>query len=583
VPYGEADAAYFFGREPDRRIITANLYASRLTILYGASGVGKSSVLRAAVAHHLHEEPRCAAVVFSAWHAAPLLNLQQAILDEVRRVVPDAAGAALPGDAGGLSLVDLIERCAGGLSGPLVVILDQFEEFFLYAAGDDSPASFAAQFARAVNKSDCPATFLISIREDALARLDRFERRIPALFDSYIRIDHLDAAAARDAIVRPLDVFNATAPPEQHMAVEDALVAAVIEQVKTGRVFIGGGGRGRLPGGDDGPEHGVRVVAPYLQLVLTRLWREEVRRGSHLLRAATLTALGGAERIVRTHLDEVMAHLRPNQQEDAAQIFSFLVTPSGTKIALTTGDLASYAGVPVRRIQAVAAVLARPDLRVLRPVTPALGESDDTRYEIFHDVLAPAILDWRARYFSRIGYSRQLLLTALIAGAAIVITQTLPGVPLLVLAVTRGAGLVLINTLPVAQVYRWFARSVGFAAPSLSLALYGGPNLGILLGVLLTGLWYVSTRWPPGADPNYPLGSITPAQYAVYLITVMPTVLIGFLTCVLMRSGGLLTYRAFRRFDLGFYGVYFAACALIATLIVLWILGLLPKEAQITF
>ena len=41
--------ALFFGRERDREIIVANLIASRLTVLYGESGVGKSSLLRAAV------------------------------------------------------------------------------------------------------------------------------------------------------------------------------------------------------------------------------------------------------------------------------------------------------------------------------------------------------------------------------------------------------------------------------------------------------------------------------------------------------------------------------------------------------
>ena len=38
------------GREEERDIITSNLLASRLTLLYGASGVGKSSVLHAGVA-----------------------------------------------------------------------------------------------------------------------------------------------------------------------------------------------------------------------------------------------------------------------------------------------------------------------------------------------------------------------------------------------------------------------------------------------------------------------------------------------------------------------------------------------------
>jgi predicted AAA+ superfamily ATPase len=55
MPYSEEDAPFFFGREREREVIIANLIASRLTLLYGASGVGKSSVLRAGVAHQLHK------------------------------------------------------------------------------------------------------------------------------------------------------------------------------------------------------------------------------------------------------------------------------------------------------------------------------------------------------------------------------------------------------------------------------------------------------------------------------------------------------------------------------------------------
>jgi len=42
-PYAEEHREYFFGRDRERRIIAANLYAARLSVLYGASGVGKSS------------------------------------------------------------------------------------------------------------------------------------------------------------------------------------------------------------------------------------------------------------------------------------------------------------------------------------------------------------------------------------------------------------------------------------------------------------------------------------------------------------------------------------------------------------
>ena len=42
APYDEGDAAFFFGRDRERDLITANLMASRLTVLYGVSGVGKT-------------------------------------------------------------------------------------------------------------------------------------------------------------------------------------------------------------------------------------------------------------------------------------------------------------------------------------------------------------------------------------------------------------------------------------------------------------------------------------------------------------------------------------------------------------
>ena len=55
VPYSEVDRLFFFGREEEIEKITKQLKAWRLTILYGASGVGKSSVLRAGVAYNLRQ------------------------------------------------------------------------------------------------------------------------------------------------------------------------------------------------------------------------------------------------------------------------------------------------------------------------------------------------------------------------------------------------------------------------------------------------------------------------------------------------------------------------------------------------
>jgi signal transduction histidine kinase len=73
-----------------------------------------------------------------------------------------------------------------------------------------------------------------------------------------------------------------------------------------------------------------------------------------------------------------------------------LVTPSGAKIAHTIRDLAFYAQTREEDLARVLEKLA--NVRILRPVAPPLDQPQTLRYEIFHDVLAPAVLDWRARF-----------------------------------------------------------------------------------------------------------------------------------------------------------------------------------------
>src|SRR5262249_53412129 len=53
--------------------------------------------------------------------------------------------------------------------------------------------------------------------------------------------------------------------------------------------------------------------------------------------------------------------------------------------------------------------------RILRPITPPIDQPGEMRYEIFHDVLAPAILNWRVKYVEkqkRIETERQLEIEA---------------------------------------------------------------------------------------------------------------------------------------------------------------------------
>jgi WD40 repeat protein len=415
TPYAEQDASFFFGRESECDIVIANLMASRLTLLYGASGVGKTSLLRAGVTHSLQASseanlarygaPEFVVVYFNRWSGDPVQALIQSVRESVGSVLGDRADRAqIPAGP----LTEVLHAWTSFLDADLLIILDQFEEYFIYHPDEQAGGSFAQTFVDAVNRADLRASFLVAIREDTLARLDRFKGRLPNLFDNYLRTRHLDMTAARAAIEKPLKAYNDLLPHAEPFRAEPDLVSTVLDEVQIGKVVLGAAGRGAVDQG--GAIADPRVETPYLQLVLTRLWREEAASGSRTLRLETLRRLGGARRIVRTHLDEALAELSTEQQDVAARVFHHLVTPSGTKIAHTVSDLADYTELSEPAVASLLETLSSGEVRVLRRVAVA-GREDDAPYEIFHDVLAQAILDWRARHIQARAAEARLAVT----------------------------------------------------------------------------------------------------------------------------------------------------------------------------
>ena len=324
----ELDALFFFGRERERAVLVANLLAARLTVLYGESGVGKSSLLGAGVAR------------------------------ELRALAPDAVVALRDSWSG--SVEDVLDEVRG--VDEAYLILDQFEEYFLYHGEDDEPGALLHDLPELLRESR--VNVLVSLREDSLARLDAFKARIPSVFGNQVRLDHLDRDAARSAILGPIARWNELT--DDPVEIEPALVEAVLDEVT---------------------RDGDRIEAPYLQLVLERIWHSERDEGSRLLRLETLRRLGGAEAVVRDHLHGALAGLDADEQDVAANMFEHLVTPSGTKIAHRAPDLAEYANVPEDSLRRVLAALTRD--RIVHSV------DGSDRYEIFHDVLAEPIRGWR--------------------------------------------------------------------------------------------------------------------------------------------------------------------------------------------
>lgn len=374
----ELDARLFFGREAERDTLVANVLASRLTVLYGASGVGKSSLLRAGVAQALRREG-VTVVVHAAWIERPI----DALIETVKAAAPPLGPTA--------GLADTVAAAAGG--GEVVVLLDQLEEYFLYH-GASGPLVDALH--EVLRRPNLRVSVLLSVRDDALAQLDALSGRLPETFGNLLRLEPLGPTAAADVIVKPLTTFAEVTG--ERVAVEESLVETLQSEVADG------------------------LSAPFLQLVLDRMWDEERASGSDELQLTTLHRLGGSQAVAAAHVDASLDSMAADRRVVVSRVIRQLVTPSGTKIALGEADLAEYAGVPRTELRPLLDQLSRD--RILRAVDE-IGARGAT-YQIFHDVLAQPLLNWRQRVEiirARSGARRvaTAALTALVVVAAIAV------------------------------------------------------------------------------------------------------------------------------------------------------------------
>jgi hypothetical protein len=305
APYGPDRTEWFFGRAELTAELVERLGHRRLLAVFGASGSGKSSLLRAGLVpaltgHSVVMTPSADPFGELAVHLAGPLG-----------VPVGALRADLAGDPSHLHLAvrQAMAREAEGTD--LCLVIDQFEELFTLCR-PTARTAFAAALLTAVRAADSRLRVVLGVRADHYGRCAELPDLPAALADGQVLVGPMTATQVRDAVVRPAERAGAM--------VEGALVSTIVAQV-AGRV-------GALP------------MASH---ALLEAWRR--RRGSAVTLAG-YEAAGGMSGAIAQTADRVWDGLDDGQRRAARHVLSRLVE-FGTGDERPTGrraDRSEFAG-----------------------------------------------------------------------------------------------------------------------------------------------------------------------------------------------------------------------------------------------
>jgi tetratricopeptide (TPR) repeat protein len=283
VSFTEETRAFFFGRDQEVAELARRVQRKLLTVLFGKSGLGKTSILRAGLVPGLREHGYCPVYVRIAYGGDTPEPAEQ-IKDAIRRAASASGEWTQVGvSAAGESLWEFLHhrddvlRDAAGTKLIPLLIFDQFEELFTLAQSDEFGRVRAARFIEELadlvenrppkalearlEQDDMAAEHfdfarsdyrvLISLREDYLAPLESLRHVMPSLSQNRLRLAPMGSAQALEAVLRPgqhlvsqevaaaIVRFVAGASELANAEVEPALLSLICRELNDARVAQG--------------------------------------------------------------------------------------------------------------------------------------------------------------------------------------------------------------------------------------------------------------------------------------------------------------------------------------------------------
>jgi WD40 repeat protein len=349
--YTREDRDIFFGREREIEELYHRVFESKIMLVYGVSGTGKSSLINCGLANKFQD---------TDWLP---INVRRAgdILQSMAFAIQQAA--ITPVESENLN-PKFFKKAVTSLYldhyKPVFFIFDQIEELFIFGNRQEQKEFF--QLVKALLESELSCRFIFVLRKEYLADVSEFERLIPTLMANRVNIERMTLSNASQAIEGPCKVSN--------IQLEEGFSEALLEKLSPGST---------------------EVELTYLQVFLDKLYHMAAKDnagGTLNFSKSLLEKTGNVSDLLGSFLDEQISLL--DDPDTSLAVLKSFVSVKGTKRQMSSEEIQDYAqtlGKPIEGNALQELIQTFINLRILR------DKDQNNRYELRHDALAEKIYE----------------------------------------------------------------------------------------------------------------------------------------------------------------------------------------------
>lgn len=353
--YTAEDSDRFFGRNQEVEELYNKVFQSKILLVYGASGTGKSSLVNCGLASRFQQ---------SDWFPVSIRrsgNILNSLAYQLQKNCLNPKTKVLENNWQAEDILPLVHSVFLDHFKPIYLIFDQFEELFIFGEREEWEAF--SKILQILLASELELHFIFVVRGDYLEYLSEFEKTIPGFFNNRFRVEKMRLNQAKECISGPCQIAG--------INLEEGFENALISKLDP---------KGR------------RVEPTFLQVFLDRILKNSLNGETNLKEISftkkSVAELGQVSDVLAEFVDEQIFKMEKPLQ--AWAILKCFVSLDGTKIPLSLDELQNsldQIGTQITDEELSLVLEALVNKRILSE------QDEEGRQELRHDSLALKIYE----------------------------------------------------------------------------------------------------------------------------------------------------------------------------------------------